>query len=134
MENRQKGSSTILVVDDLDDNRTILRVWLEKRGYHVVEAADGQQAVEAALHERPALILMDISMPQVDGFAATSRIRQHPELRDVPIIAITAYSTLKIDAQHGDSLATEYIECITKPYDINHLGNLIDRLLHGGSW
>lgn len=130
MEKKQEPL-TILVVDDLDDNRSIMRAWLEKRGYRVVEAADGQEAVEVAMRERPALILMDISMPRVNGFAATSRIRQHPNLRDVPIIAVTAYGTLEIDAQLNDPLATEYIECITKPYDPEDLGELIDRLLLG---
>jgi CheY-like chemotaxis protein len=67
---------TILVVDDFDDTRLLLRTWLERRGFRVVEAEDGIEAIQLAASEAPDLIIMDMEMPQLDGLAATRRIRQ----------------------------------------------------------
>jgi two-component system autoinducer 1 sensor kinase/phosphatase LuxN len=68
---------TILVVDDFDDTRLLLKTWLEKKGFTVVEAEDGNQAVATAQEVRPDLIIMDMHMPQLDGLAATRKISVH---------------------------------------------------------
>ena len=81
---------TILVADDDGDTRRLLRWMLEQRGYTVIEAAGGLEAVEAALRGRPDLILMDLVMPMFDGFDAIRKVREHPGLRDVPVVAVTA--------------------------------------------
>jgi CheY-like chemotaxis protein len=81
----------ILVVEDYDDTRTMLELTLRKRGYRVVSAADGAAGYEAALRERPDLILMDINMPGADGLSVTRRLRGREETRDVPIVAFSAY-------------------------------------------
>src|SRR4030095_11344340 len=82
---------TILVVDDFDDTRLLLRIWLERRGFRVVEAEDGLEAVRIATTESPDLIIMDMQLPQLDGLSATRRIREVQELSKVPIVAVSAY-------------------------------------------
>ena len=81
----------VLIADDFADNRALLRSILKLKGFEVMEAVDGYQAVETAVAERPDLILMDIAMPVMDGIQAVQAIRQHEELADVPILAVTAY-------------------------------------------
>src|SRR4051794_11890476 len=82
---------TVMVVEDFEDNRFMMRRLLEMSGYEVVEAVNGEEAVEMALRERPTLILMDLSLPLLDGLAATRKIRQYPELRSIPIVAVSAH-------------------------------------------
>lgn len=80
----------VLIAEDHEDSRDALRTLLDAFGYRVVEAANGREAVERALAERPDLIVMDMMMPQVDGFQATREIRADEAMRDVPIVALTA--------------------------------------------
>src|SRR5258708_1026155 len=83
---------TVLLVEDNEDNRIIYSTVLRHVGYHVLEAEDGEQALEFARASRPNLILMDISIPKIDGWEATRAIRRDPELRGIPIIALTAHA------------------------------------------
>ncbi len=117
---------TILVVEDFEDNRFMMRRLLEMSGYHVVEAVNGEEAVTLACSELPELILMDLSLPQLDGLAATRRIRQYPELRDVPIVAVSAHDTADF---HADALAAGCNDYVTKPIDFDQLEALLSRLL-----
>ena len=82
---------TVLVVDDFDDTRLLLRTWLERRGFRVVEAENGIEAINRAEAESPDLIIMDMQMPQLDGLSATRRIRDLKSLNSVPIVAVSAY-------------------------------------------
>jgi two-component system, cell cycle response regulator DivK len=122
-DNRQR---TIMVVEDFEDNRFMMRRLLEMSGYRVVEAVNGEQAVEVARLERPHLILMDLSLPVLDGLAATRRIRQHEELRRVPIIAVSAHDTSDF---HADALAAGCNDYVTKPIDFEQLEGLLSHLL-----
>jgi two-component system cell cycle response regulator DivK len=117
---------TILVVEDFEDNRFMMRRLLEMSGYHVVEAVNGEEAVTIACRELPKLILMDLSLPQLDGLAATRRIRQHAELRDVPIVAVSAHDTADF---HAEALAAGCNDYVTKPIDFDELEALLNRLL-----
>lgn len=117
---------TILVVDDYEEIRFLLRKVLEISGYRVVEATNGQEAVERAQHEHPDLILMDLCMPQRSGISAVYSIRKRPELRNVPIVAVTAYATADL---HLDALKAGCIEYVTKPIDLDQLKNLLGNLL-----
>jgi two-component system cell cycle response regulator DivK len=121
--NRQR---TVMVVEDFEDNRFMMRRLLEMSGYRVVEAVNGEQAVELAQSERPHLILMDLSLPILDGLAATRRIRQHEELRRVPIIAVSAHDTSDF---HADALAAGCNDYVTKPIDFEQLETLLSRLM-----
>ena len=121
---------TIMVVDDYDDARAILKRWLEEGGYHVIEATGGREAVEMAERERPELIVMDLALPEIDGFAATLQIRAHEDLRDVPIIGISAYGELGIDAQLKiDPAALGFNAYLSKPFVPEKLLNLVDQYL-----
>lgn len=129
MNKGNNGSFTIMVVEDFEDNRFMMRRLLEMSGYRVVEAENGQQAVELARRELPNLILMDLSLPVLDGLAATRRIREHAELRTVPIVAVSAHDTADF---HADALAAGCNEYVTKPIDFDQLDDLLGRLLAKG--
>jgi CheY-like chemotaxis protein len=118
--------ATIMVVEDFEDNRFMMRRLLEMSGYHVLEAVNGQEAVEIARRERPNLILMDLSLPLLDGLAATRRIRQEESLRDVPIVAVSAHDTADF---HADALAAGCNDYVTKPIDFDQLEALLVKLL-----
>jgi two-component system, cell cycle response regulator DivK len=119
-------NQTVLVVEDFEDNRFMMRRLLEMSGYRVLEAINGEEAVEMAERERPGLILMDLSLPLLDGLAATRRIRQHESLRDVPIVAVSAHDTADF---HADALAAGCNDYVTKPIDFDQLEALLGRLL-----
>lgn len=129
MNKGNNGDLTIMVVEDFEDNRFMMRRLLEMSGYRVVEAEDGQEAVELATRELPNLILMDLSLPVLDGLAATRRIREHAELRMVPIVAVSAHDTADF---HADALAAGCNEYVTKPIDFDQLDDLLERLLAKG--
>jgi two-component system phosphate regulon response regulator PhoB len=130
MMNVEQDRPLVLIVDDYEDYRLALRLFLERRGCRVVEAIDGDEAAQAATREHPDLILMDISMPVLDGCAAMLRIREKQETRDVPIVAISAceyaslHPLLRMDACRAG--LTEYL---TKPFDPVQLESLVGRLL-----
>jgi two-component system cell cycle response regulator DivK len=127
MENSDGGGlPTVMVVEDFEDNRFMMRRLLEMSGYRVLEAINGEEAVELAHRERPQLILMDLSLPQLDGLAATRRIRQHAELKDVPIVAVSAHDTADF---HADALAAGCNDYVTKPIDFDQLEAFLQRLL-----
>lgn len=117
---------TVLVVEDYDDSRYLWRVALEKHGYRVLEASDGREAVKVALRERPEIILMDLSLPIMDGLAATKRIRQAPKTRATLIIAVTAHQESNYRKQALDAGCDAYV---TKPIDFDWLNDLIGQLL-----
>lgn len=95
-------------------------------GYHVIEAVNGNQAVEQAVRERPDLILMDLSLPLLDGLAATRQIRGHDELSFVPIVAVSAHDSVDF---HTEALAAGCNEYVTKPIDFDQLVQVLDKLI-----
>ena len=106
-------SKKILVVEDTEDNRQILRDLLGAAGYDMIEANDGAEGVSQATAHKPDLILMDIQMPVMDGYEATRRIKANPELKAIPIVAVTSY------ALSGDEDKARAAGCdgyIAKPY------------------
>jgi two-component system cell cycle response regulator DivK len=115
----------VLVVEDFEDNRFMMRRLLEMSGYQVVEAVNGNQAVEAAAREQPDIILMDLSLPQLDGLAATRRIREQQGSRRVPIVAVSAHDSADF---HAEALAAGCNEYVTKPIDFDQLVDLLSRL------
>ncbi len=125
MSEKSGAGKTVLVVEDFEDNRFMMRRLLEMSGYRVVEAVNGQQAVEAAAAERPDLILMDLSLPVLDGLAATRRIREQDGLGRVPIVAVSAHDSADF---HAEALAAGCNEYVTKPIDFDQLVQLLDRL------
>jgi two-component system, cell cycle response regulator DivK len=124
-EERGDGRPVVLVVEDFEDNRFMMRRLLEMSGYQVVEAVNGNQAVELATSVRPDIILMDLSLPQLDGLAATRRIRTQDGLGKVPIVAVSAHDSADF---HAEALAAGCNEYVTKPIDFDQLVNLLDRM------
>jgi two-component system cell cycle response regulator DivK len=106
-------SKRILVVEDQPDNRRILRDLLGNAGYELIEAETGEEALTALEAQRPDLILMDIQLPGMDGYEATRRIRLNPELKSIPIIAVTSYALAGDEAQALAAGCTAYV---TKPF------------------
>ena len=92
-------SKRILVIEDTENNRRILSDLLINAGFEVLEAVDGEKGVAMAAESRPDLILMDIQLPIFDGYEATRRIKANPELRHIPIIAVTSYALSGDDAK-----------------------------------
>jgi len=106
-------SKRILVIEDQEDNRQIVRDLMTASGYELIEATTGEEGLEAAARERPDLILMDIQLPGIDGYEVTRRIKADPKLRQIPIIAVTSY------ALSGDDKKAFAAGCdgyVTKPY------------------
>ena len=120
------GRFLILVVDDSADNVAVMSLHLQDQGYKVVTASNGEEAISVAAQTRPNLILMDISMPGMDGLAATRRIRESDELREVPVIAVTALGTEGFQRAAYDVGVSGYI---TKPVDFDRMHILVARLL-----
>jgi len=112
----------VLVAEDFDDIRRMMKILLECRGYEVVEASDGYEAVKKAVSSNPDLILMDIAMPVMDGIQATQAIRQHHELSDVPIVAVTAYGDFYSERARDVGCN----EVIQKPLDFARLEPLVE--------
>jgi two-component system cell cycle response regulator DivK len=106
-------SKCILVVEDQVDNRQILRDLLGNAGYELTEAENGEEAIAAVARRCPDLILMDIQLPIMDGYEATRRIRTNPDLKSVPIIAVTSYA---LAGDENKALAAGCDGYVTKPY------------------
>ena len=117
-----QARSTILIADDFDDTRLLLRTWLERKGYRVIEAENGKEAVAVAESNRPDLIIMDVEMPELDGLSATRRIRALPGFERVPIIAVSAYGA----SQFRDAALTAGCnEYVSTPFEPDELEQLI---------
>ena len=116
----------VLVVDDTVDNLVIISLHLQQAGYRVVTATNGEEAIKVAALTQPDLILMDLGMPGLDGLGATRKIHEHPSLRPVPIVAVTAFTTEGFQRAAYDAGMEGYI---TKPIDFDRLNDLIRSLL-----
>src|ERR1043165_1786035 len=124
MPDRGSRDLKVLLVEDVEDTRLFMRLELENQGFIVFEAENGQIGVELATREKPDVILMDLMLPQMDGFAATKLIRQNEQLKNVLIIAVTAHHDFRSDAK-----ASGFDAYITKPIDVKWLKELIAGLL-----
>ena len=131
MDNKgiQTGSSQkILVVEDNQDNRELVVKVLKINGYKVIEAADGEEALEKTKTENPDLILMDLFIPKIDGYEVTRRLKSDRDLKHIPVIALTAH------AMKGDmevALAAGCDGYIPKPIDVRELPKQIEHFLKG---
>lgn len=124
----RKEKPTILYIEDNRDNRMLVRRILEAEGYEVLEAEDGLSGLEMARAMRPSLILMDINLPEVDGYELTAQFKLMPETRDVPIVALTA-NVMKGDREK--SLEAGCSGYIQKPIDVDLLPAQLAAFLKG---
>ena len=118
--------ATILIADDSDDIRTVMRFFLNDLGFTVVEAANGNEAVRLARQCRPVLILLDLCMPGIDGCEVAARLRADPALEEVPILAMTAYnvSSAILAALHAGCQ-----QVVAKPFDLHDISRRITALI-----
>lgn len=116
----------ILHVEDNASNRKLVRDLLATRGYHLVEADTGEEALVLAERERPELILMDLELPGLSGIAVTERLRAHPELGSVPIVAVTALA-FRADVDRAKAAGCNMV--LTKPYDPKELLLLVEQYI-----
>jgi two-component system cell cycle response regulator DivK len=122
MSNNTKTTKKVLVVDDNQDNRELVIKVLKSKGYLIMEAADGEIALQKLTKERPDLILMDISLPKIDGYEVTRRLKAQESFKDIPIIALTAH------AMKGDREKAIEAGCdgyIPKPINVRELPDQI---------
>jgi len=119
-------SKKVLIVEDYADVRRIMKIMIGLRGYEVVEAEDGYEALEKAKLHHPDLILMDYAMPLMDGLTATQAIRKFADCKKVPIVLVSAYGKAKCDI----ALECGCNEVINKPIDFKGLEPLLNRYLN----
>lgn len=121
-----QGSPMIMVAEDDADSRLMMKTLLTMKGYRVVEAGDGREAIEVAERERPRMVIMDLQLPRLHGFAVTRHLRQHADLSQIPIIIISGHDSL----QHKPlALAAGCNEYLNKPIDFDLLEKTLSRLL-----
>ncbi len=126
LQNQDDHRPTILVVDDFDDTRLLLRTWLRKKGYRVVEAENGNEAIAKAREIAPDLIIMDVEMPELDGLSATRQIRALKDSAELPIVAVSAYGA---DQFREQALAAGCNEYVSTPFEPDELERLIRSLI-----
>ena len=117
----------ILLVEDNELNRDMLSRRLIRKGHDIVMAFDGEEGVQAASDQKPDLILMDMSLPVIDGWEATRRVRANPDTKDIPIIALTAHAMQEDKDRAMEAGCNDFD---TKPVDLNRLLGKMDTLLH----
>lgn len=120
------GQPLVLVVDDNEDNLLLLTFVLEQLGCGLLTAANGQTALNLAQSYQPALILLDIMLPDLDGMEVCSRLRQNPLTTRIPIIAVTA---LARQQDRERILSAGCNDCVTKPYNVDELEVLLTQYL-----
>lgn len=117
----------IMVVDDEPDMVSVVTAMLKKRGYHVTQAYSGQECLEKVALDKPDLILMDVMMPGIDGFEATKRIKEDPELKDVPVVMLTAKTNKEAKIEgFQTSFCDGYVE---KPVKMKDLMKVVSWIL-----
>ena len=119
-------SGTILIVEDYDDIRHFMKLLLESYGYQVTEAADGVEAVESIRESFPDLVLMDVSMPRMDGMAATKAIRKLDGASEIPVIAVTAFG----NQYYERAIEAGCNTLINKPVDFENIKLLLNQYLN----
>jgi len=125
-ESESQNDYLVLVVDDSIDNLTMISLELQQSGYRVATATDGEEALKVAAMIKPDCIIMDLAMPGVDGLESTRQIRQDLSLKDIPVIALTAFST---DGFRRAAHETGFDGYLTKPVEFERLHDLIGRLI-----
>ncbi len=118
-------AKTVLIVEDYADTRTMMKFLLQRFGYEVIEAADGQEAVDRAKESVPDLILMDLSLPVIDGLTATETIRKFEGFGKIPIIAVTAYG----NSYYKRAIEAGCDDLINKPLDFDKLEPILEQYL-----
>ena len=121
-------SKKILIVDDNQDSRELVAKVLKNKGYQTTEVADGEEALERAVSEKPDLILLDISIPKIDGYEVARRLKSQEEFRDIPIIALTAHA---MKGNREKVIVEGFEGYISKPIDVRKFPEQVRSYLRG---
>jgi CheY-like chemotaxis protein len=118
--------TTILLVEDNFDNLTLVRILLEREGYEVVTALDGKKGLKAAHDSKPDLIALDLDMPVIDGWEFLHQAKKDPEMRDIPIVIVTAHL---LPGERSRVIEAGAVGYISKPFKVNEFGDEIRKFL-----
>jgi two-component system cell cycle response regulator DivK len=116
----------VLIVEDDPKNLKLAMMTLKSRGYELICAVDGEEAISTALSEKPDIILMDMQLPKISGIDATKQIREHPDFTQIPILALTAYAMKGDEDKYIDAGCTSYM---SKPINTRELPMKVAELL-----
>jgi len=119
----------ILIIDDVEENVDIISQKLSHLGYEVREAYDGEQGLELIKTEKPDLILCDIMLPKVDGWELLARISEDPETRGIPVILMTAYTTIQFRGERKRAIELGAVDYLKKPFDLSEMAKLVKKHL-----
>lgn len=122
-------SARILVVEDNPMNMKVVLMTLKRHGYTMLEAVDGEEALEVATREKPDLVLMDIQLPKMDGLEVTRKLRQMPDFKQTPIIALSSYA-MKGDREKG--MEAGFDDYLSKPVNTRELPKVVEDMLFRG--
>ena len=115
----------VLIVEDVADVRMMMKILIQTQGFETIIARDGYEAVEKAKEFRPDIILMDLMMPIMDGFTATRIIKENEDLKEIPILAVTAYG----DMWNGKALEVGFDDVLTKPLEFENIKPLLNQYI-----
>jgi two-component system, cell cycle response regulator DivK len=121
------GNGRILVVEDNQDNMTLISDVLQSLDYEVLQATDGEQGVQMAGEHKPDLILMDLSLPRMDGWTATRHIKADPQTQNIPVIALTAHAMVGDRERALEAGCDDYV---SKPINLRELANKLAQFIH----
>ncbi|MCB9479817.1 MAG: response regulator [Deltaproteobacteria bacterium] len=119
----------VLVIDDSDDNLEIIRAKLTHVGYRIKTALDGETGLHMAREFSPGVILCDIMLPRMDGWEVLSRLKADPATKDIPVILMTAYTTIQYQGERSRALELGAAEYLKKPMDLNEMTRLVGEYL-----
>jgi len=122
----QARKQTVLLVEDNDDNRIIYSTYLKHTGFTVIEAVDGEQGIALARSEQPDVVLMDVSIPLVDGWEATRRLKADPATAHIPVIALTAHA---LESDRVQALEVGSADYLPKPVEPRAVAQAVERIL-----
>jgi two-component system cell cycle response regulator DivK len=120
------AKTRILIVEDNEDNQELMRFLMERAGYEVISAENGVQGLELAKSEKPDIILMDLSLPELDGWSAATKIKQDDDLKNIPLIAVTAHT---LPGDRRKALEAGFDNYISKPINIHQFDVTVAKVL-----
>ncbi len=123
------ATKKILIIDDVEENADILRVKLRHEGFEVLVAGDGESGLEMARRDRPDLVLCDIMLPKMDGWEVLKSLRADPSLVAVPVIFMTAYTTIQYSGERRRAQEEGAVEYVKKPFDLSAMAGLVRKHL-----
>ncbi len=123
------ATKKILIIDDVEENADILRVKLRHEGFEVLVAGDGESGLEMARRDRPDLVLCDIMLPKMDGWEVLKSLRADPNLVAVPVIFMTAYTTIQYSGERRRAQEEGAVEYVKKPFDLSAMAGLVRKHL-----